>query len=214
MIRPNLNFRPNFEGAHINLQRLSKWRLNRFTWKFLIGFSVVALLVFLTILVGKSISQPVTTSRAQNDSRIEVKGAKKTFEINHESVFPLKNDQGKEVSNINFNVERAELRDEIIIAGKKASSVKGRTFLIINLKIVNDFKQPIEIKTGNYVRLSVNGNEIEWLAPDIHNDPVEIQPISTKYTRIGFPVNDTDTNLKLQVGEIDGEKKVIELNFN
>ena len=180
----------------------------------MIGFSVVALLVFLTILVGKSISQPVTTSRAQNDSRIEVKGAKKTFEINQESVFPLKNDQGKQVSNINFNVERAELRDEIIIAGKKASSVKGRTFLIINLKIVNDFKQPIEIKTGNYVRLSVNGNEIEWLAPDIHNDPVEIQPISTKYTRIGFPVNDTDTNLKLQVGEIDGEKKVIELNFN
>lgn len=176
--------------------------------------AVVAFLGFLIILWANAASRQSSIVTAPNDGRIEVKGAKKTFEINQESVFPLKDNKGKEVSNIRFTVEKAELRDEIVVAGKRASAVKGRTFLIINLKIVNDFKQPIEIKARNYVRLSVNGNETDWLAPDIHNDPVEIQPISTKYTRVGFPINDTDTNLKLQVGEIDGEKKIIDLVFN
>jgi len=144
---------------------------------------------------------------------ITVSDAKASTDIGKEFSFPLKNSKGEEISSIKYLVEKAELRDEIIIQGKRATAVKGRIFLILNLKVSNEFTQSIEINTKDYVRLSVNGNEEEWLAPDIHNDPVEVQAISTKYTKVGFAINDNDRNLMIQVGEIKGKKESININF-
>ena len=107
----------------------------------------------------------------------------------------------------------AELRKEILIKGQKATAIKGRIFLIINLKIVNTLKQGINVNARDYMRLTVNGNSNELLAPDIHNDPVEVQAISTKHTRVGFAINDNEKNYVLQVGEIDGGKESIKLNL-
>lgn len=139
-------------------------------------------------------------------NKIEVSGAKASQDLNREFLFPLRDGGGQNLSDIKFFIEKAELRDEIVVKGKRATSVKGRVFLIITAKITNQYSQAISMNTKDYVRLSVNGNEEEWLAPDIHNDPVEIQAISTKYTRVGFPINETDRNLILRVGEINGEK--------
>ena len=75
------------------------------------------------------------------------------------------------------------------------------------------FCQAIEIDSKDYVRLSVNNSD-EWLAPEIHNDPVEVQAISVKNTRLGFTINAKNESLKLLVGEIDKDKQEIELNFN
>ena len=110
-------------------------------------------------------------------------------------------------------IEKAELREEIIIEGQKASAVEGRIFLILTVKATNEHNQAIEISTRDYVRASVNGNKEEWLAAGMHNDPVEVQAISTKYTRLGFPIDENDKNIVLRVGEIDGEKEEIDINF-
>ena len=69
------------------------------------------------------------------------------------------------------------------------------------------------MNTKDYVRLSINGTDKELLAPEIHNDPVVIQAISTKSTRVGFPLSASDKKLKLFIGEINGNKTQIELNF-
>jgi len=103
--------------------------------------------------------------------------------------------------------------DEIVVKGQRATAIRGRTFLILTLKITNGYTRPIEIDTKDYVRLSVNGNRDEWLAPDIHNDPVLVQATSTKFTRVGFPVYDSDSDLLLRVGEIEGKKEFIELSI-
>lgn len=147
-----------------------------------------------------------------SDQRIEIKKPKSQQTLNKQFSFPLRDAAGKELSQLRYVVETAELRDEIVVKGKRATSVKGRTFLIVNLKITNDFNQPITLNSRDYMRLIVNNNS-ERLAPDIHNDPVEIQPISTKYTRLGFPINDTDKNLSLQIGEIKGKKELLKLDL-
>ncbi|MEK7550731.1 MAG: hypothetical protein AAB535_03020 [Patescibacteria group bacterium] len=175
--------------------------------KGLIPWAIIGLFLLVTIagifnLLSKSSS-----------SKIQVKSAKATQELNKEFSFPLKNDKGEEVSKIKFVVENTELRDEIIVKGQRATSVAGRTFLILNLKVSNEHNQAIEISTRDYVRLLKNGNTNELLAPDIHNDPVEIQAISTKFTRVGFAINDSDRNLVLRIGEIKGEKQEIEIKF-
>src|SRR3989344_4101676 len=138
--------------------------------------------------------------------------AKKTKVINKEIEFPIRDGKGNEVSKLKYRIESAQLYDSFIVKGQRARAVQGRTFIILNLKLNNQYTQEIQIKTSDYVRLSVN-NKNEFLAPDIHNDPVAVQPISTKYTRIGFAINETDKNLRIRVGEITGKKEEISIKF-
>lgn len=172
--------------------------------KFYIGLIVVLVL----FLLARSISSPSNSS-----GKIQVSPASETQSINKEFSFPLTNSEGEEISKIKFNLQDAELRDQIIVKGQRATAVEGRTFLILNLKITNDYDKSLEIDTRDYIRLSINGNEEEWIAPDIHNDPVEVQAQATKYTRVGFPINVSDESLKIRVGEIDGKKDTLDLSF-
>lgn len=178
----------------------------------LIKFGVfIVVLIGLVFVVSRIFRQGEKTSSAINNP--QVKGAVATADINKEFTFPIKDAKGQEISNLKYKIEKAELRDQIVVKGQKADAVSGKYFLVVNLKIGNDYNQTININTRNYIRLSLNGNKSELLAPDIHNDPVEIQAISTKNTRVGFPVNVTDKDFVLLVGEIEGNKEEIPLNF-
>lgn len=132
--------------------------------------------------------------------------------INKSFSFPLKDDKGQKVSDFLYVIPSAQLQNEIIINGQPAHAVKGKEFLVLNLKIVNNFNKGIMVNTRDYIRLSVNQNS-ERLAADVHNDPVHIQPSSTKYTRLGYTINTTDKNITFFVGEIDGKKQTVNLHF-
>ena len=115
-------------------------------------------------------------------------------------------------SNLSYTLTTAELRSQIILQGQTATAAPGRIFLILNLKLRNDSNNRMQIVTSDFIRLNVNGSN-DWLAPEINNDPVEVQPISTKYTRLGFPINISDKDYKLQVGEIKGTKTATPITF-
>jgi len=195
---------------------------NKFNKKKLMRLALPVLLILIVVgSIAALLNRPVKTSTSNGvlaaknrNEKVEVAPALATMKVNKEYKFPIKDERGKDIDTFTYIVESAELRDEIVVKGQRATSVEGRTFLILNLKIVNKSSQRIGLNTRDYVRLSVNGKGDELLAPDIHNDPVEIQAISTKYTRLGFPINDTDTKLKVSVGEIDGTKQSIDLTFN
>lgn len=172
--------------------------------------------IFLTVIaVGVvAIARNVIRRTSQkDDARITIMSAKATQAINREYAFPLLDGKGKVVTTIKYTIELAELRDEIVVKGQRASAVKGRTFLIIPIKISNEYNQSIDMQSKDYIRLTLNGKDAEQLAPDIHNDPVTVQALSTKSTRVGFPINDSDTKLILHVGELNGVKEAIELTL-
>lgn len=175
-------------------------------------FVPIALLVIIVIAVIIGVGMKLINSKSP-DQRVVVAGAKASMALNKDFSFPLTNDKGKEISKLKYFIETADLRDEIIVKGQRATAVKGRTFLILTIKLTNEFSKALEVNVRDYVRLSANGNMTELLAPDIHNDPVAVQAISTKYTRVGFPINDTDKNLTLIVGEISGDKQNIPLTL-
>lgn len=162
-------------------------------------------------LLTRTLFSNNTSSSNSTNNNIQKPSA--TTPINRELSFPIKDEKGQTISQLKFSLTDAQLTNEIIVKGQKATSVAGRQFLIVNLKIVNDSNKKIQIDTRDYLRLSVNGNQQELLAPDIHNDPVEVQALSTKYTRLGFPINVSDNQLKLKVGEINGDKTDIDLSF-
>lgn len=169
------------------------------------------ILIALVFFGGSRISSLEPTG--STDERIEAPVPVATQNLNKTFEFPLKDDKGEEVSRIKFVVESANLQDEFIYKGKLARAVKGRTFLLFNLKITNSYEQGVNINTKDYIRIQA-GTSDERLAPEIHNDPVEIQASSTKFTRVGLPINDTDTgNLKIFVGELTGEKTEIKLTL-
>ena len=179
--------------------------------KKLIGFLALAAIILIIFVFAQNSFKNQEASRNTPQTRVE--SAKEKAAINREFEFPLKNSKGNEVSKIKYTVESVELRKEILLKGKKASAVSGRIFFIANIKIANSFDKTIEINSKDYLRLVVGNNEGELLAADIHNDPVRVQAISTKYTRLGFPVNDSDKAFKLKIGEINGDKVDIEVKF-
>jgi hypothetical protein len=110
-------------------------------------------------------------------------------------------------------IQNANLQDSFIYQGKMAEAVKGRTFLIFNLKLTNPYDKSIQINARDYIRVRVNGTG-EQLAPEIHNDPVQVDANATKYTRVGLPINDTDKDIEMLVGEINGPKQAIKLSLS
>lgn len=163
---------------------------------------------FLLLLIRKPAS-----STPSDTSQTELKAALAHVDLNKEFTFPLKDKNGKEVSKIKLFIQNAELRDEIIYRGQKATAAPGKHFLILDLKITNEYDQTIELDTRNYLRFAVAGVEGELLAPEIHNDPVEVQAISTKYTRVGLPVDEANKQFILNVGEIKGDKQKVDISF-
>jgi hypothetical protein len=179
---------------------------------------VIGLITLLAIPLVLLSLQLAGNSRAESTSSeakavTQVSGPLASAPIDQSYQLPLRNRDGEEVAQITFEIQSAEKRQDILVKGNLATAINDRLFLIINVKINNPYTQAIEIPVRSYFRLSTNGNQSEWLAPDIHNDPVEIQAISTKLTRIGFPINKSDQNLVIQFGEVKGDKQLIELNF-
>lgn len=176
---------------------------------------VVLAAIFLILLIVAAVrwrGSPTALGSKATLATTAVTAPLKTLDLNRDFSFPMKDTNGQLITNLSYTLTSAELRDQIIIQGQTATAAPGRVFLILNLKLRNDSNQAVSLNTGDYVRLSVNGSS-DWLAADIHNDPVVAQPISTKLTRLGFPVNLTDNKFILQVGEIKGNKTTVPIEF-
>ena len=177
-------------------------------------FYLLASALIILVLGAYGVSRIGSTqaSPEAEEEKVALEGPKAETEVNQSFYFPLNNANGEEVGQIEYLIEKAELRDEIITEGRKYTSLEDRQFLTLSLKLKNDMDQAVRINVRDYVRLSMNGEE-ELFAPTLHSDPVEIQAISSKPTRLGYTINSTDTDLILHVGEITGEKIQVPLSL-
>lgn len=203
-------------------RRLKFPRMNRGGFKFnknslkillplVAGVIVIAAIVSIIRSLPDAQSRPVTVDTNKTISQNDLA----TVHLDRKFVFPLLDEKGKEVGNLDYVIQSAAIQKQIIVQGQRATAVSGRVFLILNLKITNNLKQTIQLNTRDYIRLITATNTKEQLAPDIHNDPVEVQAISTKYTRVGVAIDEVDAKklVQLKIGEIDGDKQNIDLNF-
>lgn len=174
-------------------------------------YAIVLIVVLAAAAIIRSVLVSGDTSIDQSQEKTTLDAPVANKELQKEISVKLVDEAGKEIGGVLMRLENVEMRDEIIVRGQKFNSVPGRTFLVINMKLVNSLTQAVEINTKDYLRLGVSENE--WLAPDIHNDPVTVQAISTKPTRVAFPVDSNLRRFSLQLGEISGEKEVLEIDF-
>jgi hypothetical protein len=214
----DLSTQPNYAAHAVDSSSIPSGRNNRNIKKFIKQniFFIVGILfivVIISLIISTLRSNADSSNFSNNTNPVQTtSNSKKTQQINKSLLFPLKDNAGKELSKIKYEIQTAELADTIVVKGQTAKASKGREFLIIALKITNDYDKTININSRDYIRLVVDGST-EKLAADIHNDPVEVQAISTKYTRLGFPIYTKDRNLELVIGEINGKKESIKLTL-
>lgn len=178
---------------------------------FLVTLGIGFLAVTAFSLGRFSVTRKGENSRTNNQVQTALVNQKK--EINKELSFDLKaKDSKAQPEKIKFELVSAEILEEILVKGEKVKAAGGRGFLIFTLKITNEGKHTLQVNSRDFIRLSSSLKE-EWLAPEIHSDPVEVQALATKYTRVGFSTNLNEKTFKVRIGEIDGEKTDFELRF-
>lgn len=172
----------------------------------------IAGLVVATILVVVLVRRmiPSNTTNATTSQTDSQQGLLETQPLDVTLNIPI-DEKGN--NSIVYKVTGAEIRNSIVLRGQRARAIEGRKFVILNLKLTNSLEQRVSLNSRDYVRMSLAGSE-DRLAPSIHNDPVELQPISDQTTRLGFSVDASATNFKFYVGEISGEKQEVEVVFS
>lgn len=178
--------------------------------------TTLMVIIVLGLLVFRGRVLAVFSSRPGNSPKVSASAASDrdagTIILGKSFQFSINDGKGREVTKLNYTVDSGVLTQTIIVQGQQGTAAPGRKFLVLSLKLRNDSNQSVRLNTRDYVRVAVgSGNDL--LAADIHNDPVDVQPISTKFTRLGFPVDDSAQNFKIQVGEINGSKNSFDLNF-
>lgn len=164
---------------------------------FLVGFTFKA-------IFGKKV--PADTNSKAKIFAVEVD---KSFN------FPALSNQGKPLFNnkIKMKIDKVEKTNQVIVSDKTVIAKNNKLFLIIQLELKNDSTQPSNLLPGDLIRLSIGSDEENKFAPDLHNNLVLISAISTKLDKIGFVVPETAREFKLYVGELEGKKETIVINF-
>ncbi len=128
--------------------------------------------------------------------------------------FAALNNSGKSTGNkIKLTVVSAEKTNQVLVNDKTFTAKNNKLFLILNLELKNIATQPMNILPGDLIRLSYNNDEDNKFAADLHNNLVPVAAISTKLDRVGFVIPEDARNFKIFVGELEGKKEDIEINF-
>ena len=112
---------------------------------------------------------------------------------------------------LTLKVTSAQIGNSILVQGKTARPIKGKSFLIINMEIENTYKVALYTFPVDLFRF-VRGDGQKF-APSTHQGTVAIRPQSTKKSNVAFVVEPTDKKFTIEVGEIGKEKQTLEITF-
>jgi hypothetical protein len=196
-------------------------KMKRYVRKSLfVSLIAILLIIFVTVAITKrtimsasNVRNASSSTQVINQQTMAAISTPSAVEkINKNFSFPITDANGNTVSHYTYTIQSVQEQKTILIQGQTAYAVPGTTFLIVNLMLTNNYTKSFNLNTRDFIRLLVN-NSNQKLAPNVYNDPVAVQAISTDYTRLGFSINAADKNLILQVGEITGPKTTIKLKI-
>lgn len=175
----------------------------RFTKK-LVGIILLIGVVFIGVWYVRETSTRRSNNTAKSNPLIAQTNINSEYKFN-----ALTSNQKK--TDIVLRITDAEIRKEVLIQGKPANASGDKAFLILNLEFDNSDTTNKYIAPVNLFRLI--DEQGKKYAADIHSNIVEVAPISTKKTKIGFVINESQKKFMLNLGELDGDKTELEINF-
>lgn len=174
-------------------------------------FGLFVILVVL-LLGSKIISKTgLFQKTAQKEKANEEVAAKATVNIGRSFTFEAQKVKTKGTEEVKFTLAQAELKDQIRVKGVPKNADSNNQFLLLRLEIENSSTDDLSITPSDLIRLV--REEGKMFAPDFHNATVIIDPLSVRKDLVSFVVPATEKNFSFLVGELDGDKETVVVNF-
>lgn len=149
------------------------------------------------------LSTPIPTAVVTPTKQSEMHNVEETY------YFPIRSGN-TEVGNIKYTIKAYEFTNQVVVNQVYNALVTGdKEILAVHLELENENDAGVQIMAADYIRLNKNGDN-KNIAPDIESDPVEVRPHSVKNVSLGFTTKKSDQQLNLIIGELNGEKEIIE----
>lgn len=118
-----------------------------------------------------------------------------------------KNTNGK----MPIEVIGAQTAGFVLVQGQRVTARNNKEFLVLNMEISNSYNVPLYTYPVDSFRLiDVDGKKF---APTAHQGNVEVRPQSTKTSNVGFVIPKGSKRFKVEVGELSGEKVILEFTL-
>ena len=112
---------------------------------------------------------------------------------------------------LNMTLQRAEKTDTVLIQGQRSRTINGKTFLIIYFSVDNPDNLLYFTNTNDLFRLV--DSDGKRIAPAVHQGTIDMRPVATKSSQVGFVVDHNANKFTIEIGQTDNRKKTIEINF-
>jgi len=202
MLKQNY-FDPEVVLPKLNRVTKSFWEVVKKRKKLVIG-----LLIIFLLFGGIRLLAARNRVDSQTPAKVVAVNVDRSFD------FAALSNQGKPVTNkIKLKIAEVEKTNQVIVQDKTYAAKNNKLFLIVNLELKNDAAIPLNILPGDLIRLTVGSDEENKYAPDLHNNLVLVSAISTKLDRIGFVIPQEAKNFKIYIGDLEGKKEEVDVNF-
>ncbi|GEM_PF-2824233 len=178
---------------------------------FILAISLGVLLLFFAF--GQQIREKFFRGQLKAKNEEAGQMAKETSEVKLERSFEFltTNAQGRQAK-ITYTLISAKKTKMVANQGQPVTAPKGKEILVLDVEIENQEKTPLAVNAQDFIRL-VKDNGKRY-APEFYNNPLSLPPISIRQDQVGFLIDEGQTLVKLQLGEIEKEEKeTIEINF-
>lgn len=136
----------------------------------------------------------------------------KALPLSHNFEVVAKTKDGKN-TNGKFPIEvtSAQTAESVLVQGQRVTARNNKEFLVLNMEISNSYNVPLYTYPVDSFRLiDVDGKKF---APTAHQGNVEVRPQSTKTSNVGFIVPQGSKKFKVEIGELNGEKTILEFTL-
>ena len=176
----------------------------------------VLLGIVVIVFFGYKVISNSNKQETQIDPKVIGTTSSQTVELNKEMEFPVQviNDSGQflnQEEDVKFIITEAELKDTIKVKGEERKANQGQKYLILRIELQNDSSDRLAIISSKYVRLL--GLEDKKFSPDFHNAMIAVDPLSVRRDLVAYIVNSDSKTFKFQIGELEGDKQLIEITF-
>lgn len=163
---------------------------------------VVFALVLLAVLFG--LYTIFIGNRTSSDGKV--------LPLSHNYEVVAKTKDGKN-TNGRFPIEviSAQKTESVLVQGQRVTARNNKVFMVLNMEISNSYNVPLYTYPVDSFRLiDADGKKF---APTAHQGNVEVRPQSTKTSNVGFVVPEDATRFKVEIGELSGEKTILEFTL-
>src|SRR4030042_2922045 len=168
-------------------------------------FLVVGGVIIALLLVGYFIRQ-------SNQSHVLSEEGRPTVNINRSyQVIARTLEKQRTTGRFALTVTNAQFADYILVQGKRAKPIEGKTFLLINMEIEN--KHNVELYAFPVDLFRFIREDGKRFAPSVHQGAVLVRPQATKKSNVAFVASPTDKKFKIEVGDINNPKETLEVTF-